>query len=296
VSAELFYQYLISGLVMGTVYCLMGIGITFIYSLMKMLNWAMGEFYMLGAYAQYFLLTYFLGPHLWYVGVLLAMIGTLLVGMLVERTLIKPMFTGIAERRDEYATIVTVTLMLLLRNLAIGIFGPYIYRAPSLYKPIHLGVLSMSGTKFAAFIGSIMVMLFFFIFAKKTWLGLALRGSAQNRLGIQLAGINVLNMDQVGFGAGVALAAAAGALLAPVYMAYPECGALSTMKGFEILVIGGLGSIPGVFVAGLMLGLVESLGSLFISSTFRDAYGFVLLLIMLFFRPYGLFGEKERLV
>jgi len=292
---ELFYQYLVSGLIMGTIYCLMGLGITFIYSLMKMINWSMGEFYMLGSYIQYFLVVYLLGPEYWYVGVIIAMAGTFVVGILVERSVIRPMFTGIVERSNEYATIVTVTMMLLFRNLAIGFVGPYVYSPPGYYRVVHLGSLPINGSKFAAFLGTFFILCAFFLFIKKTWYGRALRGSSQNRLSIQIAGIDVLNMDQLGFGVGVALAAAAGALLAPVYLAYPECGAISTMKGFEIMIIGGLGSVPGVFVAGLLLGVVESMGSFFISSSFRDVYGFVLLLVLLAIRPQGLFGERERL-
>ena len=98
---ELFYQYLVSGLIMGIIYCLMGLGITFIYSLMKMINWSMGEFYMLGSYIQYFLVVYLLGSEYWYVGVIIAMAGTFVVGILVERSVIRPMFTGIVERSNE---------------------------------------------------------------------------------------------------------------------------------------------------------------------------------------------------
>src|SRR5439155_22693443 len=134
----------------------------------------------------------------------------------------------------------------------------------------------------------------FYLVIKKTWIGRALRGAAQNRVGIQTAGIDVLRLDMLAFGVGVSLAAAAGALLAPDFLVYPENGAISTFKGFEIIVIGGLGSILGSIVGGLLLGVIEALGSVFLSAAYKDLYGFLLLILLLVFRPTGLFGESER--
>ena len=121
----------------------------------------------------------------------------------------------------------------------------------------------------------------FFLVIRKTWIGRALRGSAQNRVGIQTAGVDVLRLDMIAFGVGVALAAAAGALLAPDFLVYPENGSISTFKGFEIIVIGGLGSILGSIVGGVLLGLIEALGSVFISAAYKDLYGFLLLIALL---------------
>jgi branched-chain amino acid transport system permease protein len=147
-----------------------------------------------------------------------------------------------------------------------------------------------------ALIATLILLALFAVVIKRTWVGRALRGSAQNRVGIQTAGIDVLRLDMVAFGVGVALAAAAGALLAPDFLVYPENGAISTFKGFEIIVIGGLGSLLGSIVGGVLLGVIEALGSVFLSAAYKDLYGFLLLLILLVFRPTGLFGERERTV
>ena len=147
-----------------------------------------------------------------------------------------------------------------------------------------------------ALIATLILLVLFAVVIKRTWVGRALRGSAQNRVGIQTAGIDVLRLDMVAFGVGVALAAAAGALLAPDFLVYPENGAISTFKGFEIIVIGGLGSLLGSIVGGVLLGVIEALGSVFLSAAYKDLYGFLLLLILLVFRPTGLFGERERTV
>ena len=295
VDSLLLSQYLFSGLVIGVMYALMAVGITFIYSIMRMINWAMGEFYMLGSYLQYVLIVHLLGGPAWYIGVPLSMAGVFLIGVLIQGLLLKPMYVGGIERKDEYATVVTIGLMVLFRNLAIVLAGPYQYSPPDYYHPTYIGTLPVSGNRFVAFVGTLLILLAFYLGIKKTWLGRALRGAAQNRVGIQTAGVNVQRLDQVAFGIGVALAGAAGALLAPVFLVYPENGGISTIKGFEIIVIGGLGSIPGSIVGGLLLGMVESLGSVFLSPGFRDVYGFLLLLALLAVRPTGLFGERERL-
>jgi branched-chain amino acid transport system permease protein len=293
-TPELFLQTLIAGVMIGVLYALMALGITFIYSIVKMINWAMGEFYMIGSYAQYLLVVYWLGPDLWWVAVPLAGLSVFLIGIVLEPILIKPMFTSGIERRDDYATVITIALLLLLRNLATGLSGPY-QRTPGSNLPtVMIGDLPVSGARAAAFVCALAALALFYLLLKKTWVGLALRASAQSRVGVQTAGVNVLRLDQAAFGIGVALAGIAGALLAPVFLVFPTNGIVTTVKGFEIIVIGGLGSLPGALIAGIMLGIVESLGTAFISSPYQNAYGFLLVIIVLLIRPTGLFGERSR--
>jgi branched-chain amino acid transport system permease protein len=289
-------QYVLSGVVIGVIYSLMALGITFIYSIMKMINWAMGEFYMIGSYVQYALLVTILGPGRWYLALPLAMFSVFLLGLVTQRLLLRPMYVGGIERRDEYATIVTIALMVLFRNLAIVLGGPNQYAPRDYARPTSIGPLPISGNRFVALISALVLLALFYVLIKKTWVGRAFRGAAQNRVGIQTAGIDVLRLDMLAFGVGVALAAAAGALLAPDFLVYPENGAISTFKGFEIIVIGGLGSIVGSVVGGVLLGLIEALGSVLLSPAYKDLYGFLLLIGLLVFRPTGLFGERERTV
>jgi branched-chain amino acid transport system permease protein len=289
-------QYVLSGVVIGVIYSLMALGITFIYSIMKMINWGMGEFYMIGSYVQYALIVNLVGPRRWYLALPLAMGAVFVLGLVVQRFLLRPMFVGGVERRDEYATIITIALMVFFRNLAIVLGGPNQYAPPDYAKPVTLGTLPISGNRFVALIGTLVLLGLFYLVIKKTWIGRALRGAAQNRVGIQTAGIDVLRLDMLAFGVGVSLAAAAGALLAPDFLVYPENGAISTFKGFEIIVIGGLGSILGSVVGGVLLGVIEALGSVFVSAAYKDLYGFLLLIALLVFRPTGLFGERERSV
>jgi len=293
---HLLSQYLLSGLVIGVIYSLMALGITFIYSIMKMINWSMGEFYMIGSYVQYFLLASVLGWDRWYLALPLAMASVFLLGVVVQRFLLRPMYVGGVERRDEYATVMTIALMVLFRNLAIVLGGPNQYAPRDYAKPTMLLTLPLSGNRFVALVGALVLLALFYLLVTRTWVGRALRGAAQNRIGIQTAGIDVLRLDMLAFGVGVALAAAAGALLAPDFLVYPENGAISTFKGFEIIVIGGLGSILGSVVGVVLLGVIEALGSVFISPAYKDLYGFLLLIALLALRPNGLFGERERTV
>ena len=296
IDFTLFTQFLLSGLIMGMLYCLMSMGINFIYGIMKVINWSMGEFFMIGSFAQYLLLLYVIPAQYWYAGVVLAAFIVFGFGILVQLTLIKPMFVGIIEAKMEYATIVTIALSIFLRNLAVAIGGPYIYTPPDYAGPTQVLTLPLSGNRVIALLGAIVVLGIFYFFIKKTWAGKAFQGVAQNRSGIQTAGVDVLKYDMLAFGIGTALAGAAGALLAPIFLVHPMCGLAPTVRGFEIIVIAGLGSIPGILLAGLLLGLSESLGSAFISPSFVDIYGFVLLVIILLFKPYGLFGKPERAV
>ncbi|HUN49057.1 MAG TPA: branched-chain amino acid ABC transporter permease [Stellaceae bacterium] len=294
-STELFVQTLLAGVMIGVLYALMALGITFIYSIVKMVNWAMGEFYMIGSYIQYMLVALWLGPELWWVALPISAAGVFLLGALLEPVLIKPMFRQALERKDEYATVVTIALLLLLRNLAAGLAGPNQYTPGSTLPTVMMGPLPVAGSRMAAFLCALAALALFYLILKRTWYGLALRAAAQSRIGAQTSGVDILRLDQIAFGIGVALAGIAGALLAPVFLVFPTNGVVTTVKGFEIIVIGGLGSIPGALIAGVLLGVVESLGAAFISSPYQNIYGFLLVLLVLLIKPTGLFGERGRM-
>src|SRR5262245_7061569 len=214
-STELLAQTLIAGVMIGVLYALMALGITFIYSIVKMINWSMGEFYMIGSYVQYLLVVEWLGPDLWWVAAPLSALGVFVLGYLLEPLLIKPMFTQGIERRDDYATVVTIALLLLFRNLATALGGPY-QRTPGSNLPtVMLGPLPESGARLAAFLCALLAIAAFYLLLKRTWLGLALRAAGQSRVGEQTAGVDVFRMGRGAFGVGGVLAGIAGALLAP---------------------------------------------------------------------------------
>jgi len=294
-TPDLLLSFAIAGIMIGVLYALMALGITFIYSIMKMINWSMGEFYMLGSYAQWAVVAFVLGAQLWYVGILVAMLLIFLLGLIVQRVLISPMFSTGIERKDEYGTVITIALSLFLRNLMTVLSGPDTRTPGRILPPVNILNLPVSGDRFAAFVGAFILIVLFYLLLNHTWIGMVFKASSQNRVGVQTAGINILRIDQLAFAIGVMLAAGAGALLATVFLVYPGNGAVATVKGFEIIIIGGMGSVPGAVLGALLLGLTESLGSVLISSGLRDVFGFMLLILMLLIKPTGLFGERERL-
>jgi branched-chain amino acid transport system permease protein len=189
----------------------------------------------------------------------------------------------------------TIALAILARGVAQILAGPF-ERTPGSNMPsFQIGPLPVAGDRVAACVGGLLALAVFWFVIKRTWVGLALRAAAQSRAGVQTAGVDILRLDQIAFGIGVALAAVAGALLASVYLVYPLDGAVTTTKGFEVVIIGGLGSIPGAIVGGIAVGLAEALGSALVATNYQNAYGFVLVLVILLLRPRtGLFGERTR--
>src|SRR5262249_52597306 len=181
-SAELLVQTLLSGLMVGVLYALMALGITFIYSIVKTINWAMGEFYMVGSYMQFVAVQYLLGPRWWGLAAVLSACATFLLGWIVEPLLIKPMYARPMQRRDDYATVVTIALLLLLRSLAVALGGPNQYRPASDLPVVWIGPLPQEGARVAAFVCALLALAVFWLVIKKTWVGLALRAAAQNRI------------------------------------------------------------------------------------------------------------------
>src|SRR5438045_2916685 len=165
-STELFVQTLIAGIMIGVLYSLMALGITFIYSIMKMINWSMGEFYMIGSYVQYALIASLLGPRLWWLALPLAMATVFVLGLVIQRWMLRPMFVGTVERRDEYATIVTIAMMLFFRNLAIVLGGPNQYAPGDYARPMTLLTLPLSGNRVVALVATLVLLALFYLVTK----------------------------------------------------------------------------------------------------------------------------------
>ena len=182
IDTELFLQFLISGIIMGVFYCLMSLGINFIYGIMKVINWSMGQFFMIGGYVQYLFITHLIGVKYWYVGVIFSIVCTFVLGCIVQIVLIRPIFTGKIEETTEYATIVTIALGIFFVNLALFLGGPQVYSPPEYANPVNIGPLPISGSRFVALLSTIILLGMFYFFTNKTWVGKALRGIAQNRI------------------------------------------------------------------------------------------------------------------
>ena len=287
----------INGLIIGVFYALMAIGLSLIFGVLKVVNFAHGEFYMVGAYA-YTLTALMLGLSPWLALPFAFLVGVI-VGLIVERLLMRPLYAGYtswAIMRDEYAVIVTFGLSLFLINLVDKVVGPYAYKGPPLVdiSRIALGPLMISGHRLiAAFVAAAVIIGVALIIRYSFW-GRQIQAVAQNRLGASLAGIDTAKASAIVFSLAGGLAAVSGALLANIFNPTPDVGVFPAIKSYVIVVLGGMGSVPGSILASLILGVLESFGGVYISYQYRDTFGLFILILFLLFRPQGLFGEKAR--
>jgi branched-chain amino acid transport system permease protein len=285
------------GLITGVFYALMAIGLSLIFGILRIVNFAHGEFYMVGAYA-FTLVALALGVNPWLALVAAPLLGALL-GWITERLLIRPLYAGYSSwgvAKDEYAIIVTFALSLLLINLVDKVIGPYPMRGPSLVEVqrLRLGPFMMSGHRLTAAIVGAIVILAVFLFIRFSFWGKQIQAVSQNRLGASLAGIDPSRVSMIVFAASGALAALAGALLAPLINASPDVGLYIAIKSYVIVVLGGMGSIGGALIASLLLGILESFAAVYVSYDYRDTFGLVILILVLLFRPQGLLGQRVR--
>ena len=292
-AADLF----INGLIIGLFYALMAVGLAMIFGVLKIVNFAHGEFYMVGAYA-YVLISLKLGVSPWIALPLAAAAGAAL-GWLVERLLMRPLYAGYGSwsiMKDEYAVVVTFGLSLLLINLVDKVVGPYPYRGPPLIDTARfaIGPVMLNGQKLIAAGLSVSILVGLALFIKRSLWGRQIQAVAQNLLGASLAGIDAIRTTSLIFAVSGMLAALAGGLLAPVINPAPDVGAFPAIKSSVIVVLGGLGSIWGSMAAALLLGVLESFFAVYISYDYRDAFGLLVLILVLLFRPQGLSGEKGR--
>jgi len=281
-------QALTNGLIIGLLYLLMAIGFTLVFGVMRVVNFAHGEFYMLGAFVAYVCVTRFQLPVL--AAVLATFALTLVAGWLIEVVVLKG-FRG----NELNGMISTIGLGMILQNGALLLFGP----DPQSMPPVAEGVVSlgpimlpMSRLYVVAFSIAVLALLYLFLMHSKG--GRALRAVVQDTEIASAQGIRSHLMYPLGFGIGVALAAVAGALMAPVFSVSPSIGSTPLLKAFIVVILGGLGSIPGAALASLLLGVVESGANTFMSSAMSDMLLFGFVILMLIFRPSGLLGKSGR--
>lgn len=281
-------QALANGLIIGLLYLLMAIGFTLVFGVMRVVNFAHGEFYMLGAFAAYLGVTRLQLPFL--AAVCLAFAAAVVLGWIIEVVVLKGL------RGDELSgMIATIGLAMVLQNGALLLFGP----DPQSMPPVAQGVVSLgpvvmplSRLYVVAF--SVAVLAALYVFLMHSRMGRALRAVVQDAEIASAQGISARLIYPLGFGLGVALAVVAGALMAPVFSVSPGIGATPLLKAFIVVILGGLGSIPGAALASLLLGVTESAANTFMSSSASDMLLFGLVMLMLIFRPAGLLGQRER--
>lgn len=280
-------QSLVNGVILGFLYLLMSIGFTLVFGIMRVVNFAHGEFYMLGAFAAFFAVTQIDMPYA--AAVAFAFGGAVLVGALVEFVVFRPF------RGDELSgMIASLGLALILQNLALIAFGPDPLAMPSLVSGAwRIDSLIVPKSRVLVIGASAVILALFYFFLMHTRAGRALRALVQDPEIAAAYGVRVEAMYALGLGLGVALAAIAGALMAPLFGVSPFIGGTPLLKAFIVVILGGLGSIPGAVLASLLLGLIESFTSSFVSASAADIVIFALVVAVLLIRPSGLLGHKE---
>ena len=282
-----FALYLTNGLVMGLIYALSALGVALIVGIMNVVNFAHGELYVLAGYFSALFATA-LGVHPAF-AMVLSTFAIFCVGLLIERTLIRPTYGN-----DMYSLIITFILSIVLQNAYLLIFGPYPRKPPNLVTgATNVFSLFMYGNqRLVGFALAILMILVFFLVINYTWFGRVVRSVSMDREMASLMGVNPERVNLLSFGLGCALAGAAGVILTPIFPVTPTIGVSVSLTAFVVVVLGGMGSFAGCVVGGLLLGVVENLGAGYISSAYKQIFGFVILILVLFFRPAGLFGRR----
>lgn len=286
----MFWEQLLNGLTLGSTYALIALGYTMVYGIVQLINFAHGEIYMFGAFAGLILVSFF-GFNL-IAAMLVAMLFCMLLGILVERIAYRPL-RGKSSRLS--ALISAIGVSIFLSTLMAMMAGTNTHRYPEViaHKTYHLGSLELSLMQILILLVSALLMFGLQFMVKKTRIGKAMRACSQDLDASYLMGINVNRVISFTFAVGSALAAAGGVMVGVYYNAvWPYMGMMAGLKAFAAAVMGGIGSIPGAMIGGLSLGIMEIMGVAYLSSSYKDAIAFGMLILVLLIRPQGLMGQK----
>ena len=286
---ELFIQQVANGIMIGGVYGLMALGLTLIYGVLYIPNFALGHQAMIAAYLTFFLVTLYRVNY--FLAVLLAMAAVALLGVAMERVAFRP----IKDAPHVNGFIVAFGLLFVLESGALIAWGATYRKIDTVYDRTVLTVLGarLPLQRVLVVVAVVVIIVAMQLFLKRTMAGAALRAVAQQREAALLVGIDVDRVAALTMAVGSALGAAAGGLIGPIVLVFPTMGSLMIVKAFVIIILGGMGSVVGAIVGGFLLGLVESLAAGFISPSFKDLYAFLFLVIVLAVRPTGLFGRAQ---
>ncbi|WP_159722021.1 branched-chain amino acid ABC transporter permease [Enterococcus sp. CSURQ0835] len=288
---EIFIQQLVNGLFLGSIYALMALGYTMVYGIIKLINFAHGDIYMIGSFIGYFLLNQF---HIgFFPAMLLSMVGSAILGMLIEFLAYRPLrnSTRIA------ALITAIGVSYLLQNTMIYFFSSNTRPFPQVIKlkTYHLGFLNISNIQILILVVSLALMILLNLIVQKTKIGKAMRAVSVDTDAAQLMGINVDRTISFTFAMGSALAAAGGMMIGLYYNSIdPMMGYIPGMKSFIAAVLGGIGVIPGAAIGGFVIGLIETITTALGFSDFKDAVVYAVLILILLVKPAGILGKNIK--
>ncbi|MCW2278355.1 branched-chain amino acid ABC transporter permease [Heliophilum fasciatum] len=289
---EVFFQQLINGLSLGSIYALIALGYTMVYGIIRLINFAHGDVYMVGAYVGFWATTQGWG---FLPALLLSMVVCAVLGMVIERLAYKRL-----REAPRIAVLITaIGVSFFLESTGVLAVGAKVRTFPNVFPEVKFqlfnGAIVVTNRQLVIMVVTVLLMLLLQYIVHRTKIGKAMRAVSHDAQAAMLMGINVNNTVSATFAIGSALAAAAGVLVGVYYNAInPYMGIMPGLKAFVAAVVGGIGVIPGAFVGGLSLGVIEALVSGYGSSLWRDAVAFALLIIILIVKPSGLFGSNAR--
>ena len=287
VTPAMLGQVVISGILSGALYAMVALGLALIFGVMRIINVAHGPLLMLGAYATFFLYSALgINP---YLTVPVSMLVLFAVGLLLERTLV----FRVVDAPELSSLLLTFGISIALVNLAQLLFTSDLRSVEYLAGSWVVGPLALSKARVVAFTVASALTGLSFLFLQRTRLGKAIRATSQNREVAMVCGIDVRRIHLVTFGLSAALAGAGGALIAVIVAIQPEMGQIWTFKSFLVIVLGGAGNYPGALLGGVLLGLIEQLASLFLTTQLSEVVAYVLLVLILLVRPQGLLGGRQ---
>lgn len=284
---DLFLQYLANGVVIGSTYVLVAVGLTLIFGILGVVNFAHGEFYMLGAYAGLTAVTVFNAPIM--LALLIVLVFSAALGLGAEVILHKPM-----KNRDATSSIISsFGLAVALQNAALLTLGPQprLLRTELSNVPVEIGPVFLPLQRALIPLSMVVLIAALYGVLHYTWMGRSLRAMSQHPTVARLCGVRVERVATMTFMVGAGLAGIAGFLMSSVFMVHPIIGNMIVLKAFTVVILGGMGNIAGAAAAGLLLGVTESLTSGYLTNGLRDIVGFVIVIAVLLFRPQGLFGK-----
>ncbi|HID52442.1 MAG TPA: branched-chain amino acid ABC transporter permease [Anaerolineae bacterium] len=311
-SSSFVASQLMNGIIIGIIYSLMALGLTLIFSILGIVSFAHGEFYMVGGMIAYFMTARWFPGINPLLAILAACAGAFLIGLVFERIFLQPMHSGEVERPGEYAILVTFGLAFFLQYFVQATVGANPVKASRYFDfPIienaviqttkgnitFFDAVSIPNPRFTAAVVAIFMLAALLLFLYRTWTGKALRAVSEDKQAAAVAGINTEGMNTLAFALGSMLAGLSGAMLVQVFSWLPQVGTIASSRSFVIIVLGGMGSLPGAFIGGLMVGLFEAAGTGCIpdptrAASYIPAYGMIVLTLILLLKPTGLFGKE----
>jgi branched-chain amino acid transport system permease protein len=290
---EFILESILNGIFMGSIYGLTALGLTVIFGVLKVINFAHGSLIMVSMYVAYWAIIY-TGVHP-YVALIIVVPVMYFFGYYLQDIVIKPIFKAEKDVREPITVIIVTTgVWYILDNLTLLIFGPQYRGIQNTLrgKMLEIGNMLISVPKLWGFVTAVITAIAVYWFLQKTRTGRAIRATSLDREAASLMGINQFKIYNIAFGIGTAIVGISAVTLVPFYNIFPSVGVLLDIKGFIIVVLGGLGSIGGAILGGIIIGLIESIAPMFMTATWAEAIVYGLFLVFLFVKPSGLFGVK----